>query len=396
MVGMNKTSCGLWVLLGGFLLLATACGGSGAALPTVAAAASLNGGTATVTILPATLDIAATQAAAVGTPVPTNTRAVPTPTPVDAVVNIVDPDEGDVLTLGSTIEVRGLVQKELEQAVWISLVSRNGRLLVELPAVPNEIGWEAEMYLPEAVSGAAYLQASIREPDGTLRNQYQLPVMLRPNTDTAERYLLLRRPLVAETAVSGFNIFFDGDILRPVNNTLSLSIWVDDCQRRVARENFVLGGSSRPFYWQGFVIVPRDAAGAACAVASFGEPGSPDWREAQVPIEILPTNHPDAKGIRIGNPPPNSEIIAGEEFLVYGTALNVEAGELLVSVLLENGLIVSQTPVTTDFWGYWETSLRLPTDVAGQAQIIAETGEGEDFADGITTISVILPPTPTP
>lgn len=387
----------IWLVLTGalILLLLAACTGGSEPLPTVAPAASLP--TATHTRLPATRDIAATRAATGDAQLqPTRTRAMPTATPVNPVVNITDPTDNDVLTMGSTLTVRGLVQKEEEQAVWVTLVSRNGRLLVELPAEPNEIGWQASFPIPIQVSGAAYVQAGVRDADGALRNVYRIPVTLVPDTTDAERFLLMSRPDPDEIAVSGFNLFFEGEIFRPAANTISLSIWVDDCRRRVAGQNFVLGSSNRPFAWSGFVIAPRDESGPACAVASFGEPGTADWREAQAPITILPAADRDAKGIRIAGPRSNSELFAGDEVFVYGTALNVSAGELLVSILMENGRIVSQTPVTTDFWGYWETTIRLPVDVEGRGQIIAETGEGDTFADGIADIIVLPPPTPTP
>lgn len=391
-VTVQKLTLILWGVA--LLLLAACSGGGGEPLPTIAAAAGLP--TETVTILPPTSDIAATQVAANATPLPTNTRPAPTPTPVDPVVNITDPDDDDVLTMGSTLTVRGLVQKDTEQAVWVTLVSRNGRLLVEAPAEPNEIGWEVTFPIPTQVSGAAYVQAGVRDADGALRDVYQIPVTLVPDTAEEDRFLMMTRPDEDEIAVSGFNVFFDGELLNAADNTLSLSLWLDDCQRRVARQNFVLGSSNRPFSWQGFVIAPRDEAGPACAVASFGEPGTAEWREAQVPITILPIDNRDAKGIRIGNPPPDSELVAGEEIFVNGTALNVAAGELLVSVLMENGRIVSQTPVTTDYWGYWETNILLPPDIEGRGQIIAETGEADTFADGIADIVVLPPPTPTP
>ena len=298
--------------------------------------------------------------------------------------------------MGTTIRVFGLVQKELEQRVWVSLVSSNGRLLVEQQAQPNEIGWETEIPIPNKVSGAAWMRAAVRSDDGSLQNMYQHPVTLIPDKETDSRFLQIYRPGVDETAVSGFNLFFDGEIKGAAGNQITISIWGDACQKQVARQSFQLGASSQAFYWQGFVIAPRDVSGPGCAVASFGEPGSENWREASVPINILPTTDRDAKGIRIANPPPNSEIVSGSEMLIYGTALNVADDEILVSILLENGRIVSQTPAHTDYWGYFELNVLIPPDIEGAAQIIAEYGEGDTFADGIGDILVVPPPTPTP
>ncbi|MCP5095592.1 MAG: hypothetical protein GY943_08575 [Chloroflexi bacterium] len=369
----------------------------GASLPTAVSTVSLlTIAPPTETFLPPTLDLTATERANQTTPVPTNTRVVNTPTPVNAVINITTPNSESTLVMGSTIEIFGLVQKEENQIVWVSLVSANGRLLVEQQATINEIGWDTIMSIPRFVSGAATLQAAIRDADGTLQNVYQQPMTIVPDIETADRYILMTRPELDETAVSGFSIFFDGEIKFPTNNTLSISIWTEDCQTKVANQNFVLGSSNQAFSWQGFVVIPTNVDGPACAVASFGEPGAENWREAQVPISILPIDDREAKGIRISNPAPGSEVIAGSDLFINGTALNVSAAEMLVTILLENGRIVNQTIVTTDYWGYFETSVLLPIDIEGPAQIIAEAGEGDEFADGINNIIIVPPPTPTP
>ncbi|KAA3655990.1 MAG: hypothetical protein DWQ04_32405 [Chloroflexi bacterium] len=387
-----------FILLILFGLIVAGCGGSSDPLPTAVAAASIpSPAPPTATTLPPTLDIEATRNAPQTTPLPpTNTRPVITPTPVNAVVNITVPDAGVDLIMGTTVRVFGLVQKDLEQLVWVSLISSNGRLLVEQEAQPNEIGWETLIPIPNNVSGAAWLQAAVRAEDGSLQNLYRHPITLVPNKEMDSRFLQLYRPVVDETAVSGFNVFFDGDIKGAVNNQLTISLWVDECQTQVAKQSFKLGASNQSFYWQGFAIAARDASGPGCAVASFGEPGSENWREASVPINILPTTDQDAKGIRIGNPPPKSEIVSGSQMFINGSALNVADEDILVSILLENGRIVSQTPAHTDWWGYFELTVLIPPDIEGPAQIIAEFGAGDDFADGIGDIVVIPPPTPTP
>ena len=392
---VNQLSIRLFfILVFAIIFAGCASDNSDEPLPTSAAAASIPSPTATT--LPPTLDLAATRNVTPTSLPPTNTRPVATATPVNAVINITVPDANVELMMGSTIRVFGLVQKELEQSVWVSLISSNNRLLVEQQAQPNEIGWETEIPIPNQVSGAAWLQAAVRADDGTLQNLYRHPIKLVPNKETESRFIEIYRPLVDETAVSGFNVFFDGDIKGAVGNQLTISLWVDDCQTQIAKQSFNLGTSNRSFYWQGFAIAARDASGPGCAVASFGTPGSENWREASVPINILPTTDQNAKGIRIGNPPPDSDIVSGSTLFINGSALNIADEEILVSILLENGRIVSQTPARTDWWGYFELEVLIPPDIEGPAQIIAEFGEGDSFADGIGDIIVIPPPTPTP
>lgn len=398
MGGMVKKQLCLYLAA---LLFLVACGSPDDPLPTLAAAVELP--TATATSLPPTLDISTRPpesgvissdddaASPEATPKPTVT-----PTAINPLINITDPNPNALLPLGSETEVRGLVQREADQSILVSLRSSNGRLLTEVAAVPNEVGWQTSFVLPPFVSGAAIMQADLLDADGTLLSSYQVPVWLTLNKEADGRYLELFRPTFEETAVAGFNIFFDGEIFLPVNRTVTISIWTDECQTRVARQSFVLGASSRPIYWQGFVVVPQDLEGPACAVAHTGEPGTEDWREASVPINVLPPEELEARGVTIGNPPPDSEAIAGQELILYGTALNVSEGPVSVSILMENGRVVSQTSFTTDYWGYWETAVNLPIDVEGLAAITVSAGEGDTFNESTTIIRVNPAPTPTP
>jgi hypothetical protein len=315
---------------------------------------------------------------------------------VNPLINISDPNPNQLLTLGSEVEVRGLVQREANQSIQVSLVSSNGRLLTEIAAVPNEFGWQTTFVLPPFVSGAATMRASLLSSDGAVLSSYDVPVWLTLNKETATRYLEMFRPQINDKAVGGFNIFFDGEILLPVNRTVTVSIWADDCQTRVARQSFVLGASNRPVYWQGFVVVPQDLVGPACAVASTGDPGTENWREASVPINVLAPTELEARGVTIGNPPPDSEIFAGQELFLYGTALNVSEGPGSLSILMENGRVVTQSSFTTDYWGYWETAVSLPIDIEGLAEITVSAGEGDTFNESTTIIRVNPAPTPTP
>jgi hypothetical protein len=370
-------------------------------LPTLAALEVLPSPTSTG--LPPTLDISTRlpesgvsltdsgQTSETATPKPTIT-----PTAVNPIINISDPKPNELLLIGSETSVRGLVQREPDQSIQVSLVASNGRLLAELAAVPNEFGWQADFLLPPFVTGSAILRAELLAADGTLLSSHQVPVLLTLNKETAVRYLELFRPNFEETAVGGFNIFFDGEILLPVNRTVTISIWTEDCQTRVARQSFVLGASNKPVYWQGFVVVPKDLVGSACAVASTGEPGSENWREAAVPINILSPEELNARGVTIGNPPPNGEVTAGEELFLYGTALNVSEGPVSVTILMENGRVVSQTNFSSDYWGYWETSLILPIDIVGLAEITVSAGEGDTFNESTSRFRVNPAPTPTP
>lgn len=393
----------IFILIGCLLAVVglIGCGSPDDPLPTLAALEVLPSPTATK--LPPTMDISVSPPESdpfgsdnVQSNAETTEKPTITPTAVNPLINISDPDPNEVLLLGSETTVRGLVQRAPDQSIQVSLRASNGRLITDLAAVPNDFGWQTTFSLPPFVSGSAVLRADLRAPNGTTVASYEVPVWLALNKETADRYLELFRPKVEETAVGGFNIFFDGEILLPVNRTITISIWAEDCQTRVARQSFVLGASNRPVYWQGFVVVPAGLVGPACAVASTGEPGAENWREASVPINVLSPDELNARGVTIGNPPPDGEATAGQELFLYGTALNVSEGPVSLTILMENGRVVSQTSFSTDYWGYWETSVILPIDVEGLAEITVAAGEGDTFNESTSRIRVNPAPTPTP
>jgi len=335
------------------------------------------------------------------TPTPKETTSSPgssiTPTPVTPTINITTPKVNELIFVGNELTVAGLTEREPEQTVLVSLVTANGRLLAQQPGETADFGWQTRFVVPQNVTGAAKVQAMLLDAGGNILAIHEVPVLLQlGNTEGMDRYLALYRPEINDTAVSGFNIVFDGEVLRPAGNLVTISIWVDDCQNQVAQEGFRLGSSSKPFKWQGFVVVPKDLSGPACAVASFGEPGTENWREAQIPIEILPPDSLEARGVTIAYPPPDSEITAGEEILLYGVAQNVATGPVSVSMLMENGRIVGGGATETDYWGYWELPLILPFDIEGLAEITVAAGEGDTTGETTIQVRVLPAPTPTP
>ena len=388
----------LILLIASFVaLLLVGCGQSAQAVPTVASVAQLP--TVTGTPLPATIDINATRDAEMTVAdTPDVTRPpTATPTPIDPRINITNPRSNELVFLGELLTVSGLMENEPEQTVAVTLQTSNGRILAQQPAEITDLGWQTEFTVPPNVSGPATLLVTLQDADQGVVAFHDIRVNLElGNLDAQERYLVLNRPEYEETAVGGFNLIFDGEVLRPSGNVVTISVWANECQDRVAQQSFTMGSSSKPFYWQGFVVVPKDLVGPACAVASFGEVGSDNWREAQVPIEVLPKEDINARGITLGGPAPESEVFAGEEVLFYGSAMNVAAGPVSLSVLMENGRIVGGGESETDYWGYWEIPVFLPADVVGLAEITVAAGEGDTYAEEVFIINVLPAPTPTP
>jgi hypothetical protein len=109
---------------------------------------------ATPTSLPATMDIStrqpvsgvATSGAVEATAVKPTPKPSITPTPVDSLINISAPSDNAVLVLGSPTTVRGLVQRNPSEEVYLSLVSSNGRLLTEQVVMPATLAGRPTLF----------------------------------------------------------------------------------------------------------------------------------------------------------------------------------------------------------------------------------------------------------
>lgn len=346
------------------------------------------------TLTPLTLPtLANSQPMATSTPSATVVVPAKSPTPIaQAEVNITSPTEGTELVLGSEAPVSGLAQIAMGQSLTITLVSATGHLLAAVPAAASSVNsWQTTVSIPHAVTGPAELRASIYDADGNLVAGDAQSVRLALDTESSDRYLALFRPNQGQDTVAGYNLFFDGLVQRPVNNVITISLWGEGCQVRVARQDFVLRGSG---YWQGFLIVPRDLTGAACAVASFGTPGEEGWREGQLEVNVLPAGDERALGVLVGNPPPESSIRPGRSLLLYGTAYNAPEQLVKISVLLENGRVLNEGVAAADLFGYWELELFIPADAAGQALIEASIGDeaGEVYAQSQHIVTIETSP----
>ncbi|MFZ0548115.1 MAG: hypothetical protein WAM60_21900, partial [Candidatus Promineifilaceae bacterium] len=328
------------------------------------------------------------------TPLPTATKvfATRTPTPVflpnGPAVNITIPSVNSELVMGTEVSIGGLGQLLPSDTLSVTLVSATGHRLAEVTAEMTDINsWEVELTVPQLVSGPAQIQAAVFDENHQLVALDVHAVHLALDTDTTDKYMALFRPTTGEQAVAGYNLFFDGRAQEPTGNYITISLWDQNCQNRIAVQGFRLNSST---YWQGFLVVPRDATGPVCAVADFGERGDPDWREAQVLLEIIPPTDENAKGVMVGNPPPNATLTAGKSILLYGTAYNAPNSEVVVSVTLENGRILTEVVATVDIFGYWETSLFVPDDAEGPAMINVSIGtpSEDNYAQNQTVVTI--------
>ncbi len=374
------------LLLSGMLLLAACAPDEPPPLPTQAATVVAIIPTATPTPLPPTQDLSVLTV----TPEPTSTRPpTPTPTPIDPFITMTDPDPGDTLVQATEVVVRGIANLNDTDTIEVALVALNGRQLAQVAGERNEIGWSAPLLVPEFVSGPATLHAKVISAEATTVASYEMPVFIETDTDSAVRFLTVSAPQPGQTAQGGFNLFFAGEAQQPIGGSITLSVWNADCQNLVAREVYPLRGSGA---WQGFMILPPEAEGDACAIVSFGPEGDLGWREVQLPMTLFSAEDPDAAGVQIANPTTDAVWLAGSSQLVNGIALGAIVQPVNVQVMLENGRVIAQSSPETDYWGYWELNVNLPSGTEGPARVVATYGtEGEPGYATSETIFMIEP-----
>jgi hypothetical protein len=312
-----------------------------------------------------------------------------------AAINITAPEPNIVLPLGSDVAVSGLVSRDTVRAVSVALVTFTGVTLLETPAdVADNGAWQAALRVPQGTTGPAQLAALVRNADGEIVAEDAIPVLLVVDT-TAARYLQLYRPVAGEPAVGGYYFFFDGVAQQPVGGRITMHIRTDNCQEAVASQSFPLNFGG---YWQGYIYVPRDVVGPACAVAFFGTPGEDTYREAQVPIELLPRDGDSSYVVKVHNPPFGAELTAGQSLNVYGLAYNARDDVVQIDLQREDGLLLAQATAAVDQFGYWEAVLILPLDAEGPARfsaIIGDVADG-DFAEQQAAVTILPAPPPTP
>jgi hypothetical protein len=378
------------IALTGWLL---ACNNSAAPLPTPLPVASVPVATPTTPPLGGDPDLPTPSPTVVAPDVTPEITATPTvDEPVAAAVTISDPSENMVLLLGSEAVVRGRAQIPPAARLVVTLLSQNWYPLATAEATLGEVGWETSLSIPYEVGGNGRIQAQILDENDNILAGSEIGIWLEPDIDTMDRYLTLNRPVTDNAAVRGYNFLFDGAVLNPTNNTVSIAIWANNCRVQVARQNFVLGSSARPFNWHGFIIVPGEAEGEACAIAGFGQPGQPGWREIQVPVMVYPTSAAEARLVEIARPLPQTVYRAGDRLFVYGTAPGITERVVFVSVLLENGRIIDENEAMTDLWGYWEYDALLPPDVEGPAEITVSAGEPDEAGYVAQQIVITIEP----
>ena len=381
------------------VLIITACAGTtpSATLPPLPTSASqaklptLPPATPTTDQLPPTLDLTksnpqSTPTDSVTRPPTSTPRPTRTPKPLDPIVNIINPSANSFVEVGQATVLSGLTQLNPTETIWISLITNDGRLILDEEAIverrqSGSSNWEVALELPLSVTGIVQLRATVRNDEGEILAETQHPVHLLVNTETANRYILLDKPTQGENLIAGHYALLQGYAKNPSLNRITVEVFAEDCQTSIAEESFVVGGSGK---WFGLPNLPEDVVGPACVAAYAGNRGEANWREVQTVVNILPKDDPAATGVTIVNPIADSIYRPGETISTWGVIYNAVDNQAVVSLILEDGQLLAREEVTVDRLGYWEFSLPLPADVAGIAAFDVTTGEAGDFGHAQT------------
>jgi len=377
------------LVLSGILFAAVACG-SAEALPTAIPTAALPVATNTMAAspLPPTRDIASTPTPLPPTPTAT-LRPTRTPTPVVApILSLTTPAGGETLFIGQSVEASGFVHGTPGMTVKVGLTSATGLSLATVDATIDTNTWRATLEVPPFVSGSGELQVALLRSDGSVLARDSAPVFLGVDAEQPERFVAISRPATGDAVVAGHYLFFDGRLQAAGGGRVTIALLMDDCQNEVAAYTFSLRGSS---YWQAYIIPPRDLSGPGCAVAYVGSPGEEGWRAAQIPVEVLAQNDPQAVGVMIANPAAGRRLTGGETITVNGVAYNAPGGEVHVAVMLANGRIIAESAVEAGASGFWELEVTLPVDVEGEASVTATVGDPGDPVAQATNVFTLSP-----
>ena len=294
----------------------------------------------------------------------------PTATPVTPALALLRPRAGEALSTGTSFLASGTRTAEAGWRLELVLLGIDGRLLTAVPIPLEQTGsadWQVELSLPSQVSGQAVMQVNLFDNTGRLLAQDSLPVTLLPDPND-QRVLLLFQPQAGDTAVPGYYLYFEGQSKLPAENLIRLALLDATCQTVLREDSFRVSGGG---YWQGFLPIPADTpAGPACARAAFGPPNSDNRRETLWPITVLDADDPLANQIVVlGSLPEDGQVRSGETRPLYGLAYNAPNDTLYLSLALPDGTVLLAETLETNQYGYWETTLRIPVGVTGQARL---------------------------
>jgi len=285
----------------------------------------------------------------------------PTATPEPLVLTISQPVAGSEVAVGTDLTVSGVVDPSAAASVTLSLQAGTAILITGTATVDSGTGaWLTTLAVPTSATGSTRLTAS------TETEAAQVDITLLPGANPTGALLNLTRPTAGTTLVSGFTAFFEGTAEAVVDGKITIAVLSDGCTTVAAAQSFTIGGGE----WRGVLILPQTLTGSACAVVYTGTPGTPAWRQTQVPIVLLSEGETGANRIELGNPA-FATYAPGSTITLFGVAVNAPEGEIEVAAALDGTTVLPTTTVAVDTFGYWELELTLPAGESGPLTVTA-------------------------
>lgn len=340
---------------------ATSSAPSATSEPTATATTELSAPTATATNEPTALPSPTTEPTATDIP-------EPTATPEPLVLTINQPVVGSEVAVGTDLTVSGVVDPSAAATVTLSLQAGTAVLITGTATVDSGTGaWLTTLAVPVAATGSTRLTAS------TDTESALVELILLPGDNPTGAVLNLTRPTAGATLVAGFTAFFEGTAEDVVDGKITIAVLNEGCTTVAAAQSFTIGGGE----WRGVLILPQAITGSACAIVYTGIPGTPAWRQTQVPIVLLSEGETGANRIELGNPA-FATYAPGSTITLYGVAVNAPEGEIEVAAALDGTTVLPTTTVDVDTFGYWEVELTLPAGESGPLTVTASMEpEGE-------------------
>ena len=235
-------------------------------------------------------------------------------------------------------------------------------------ASPADGNWSLTIDVPSPYNGSARLLV-INDSESVTVPLEIFTIAAMP-TAAGEPAVQLYRPIVGETAVSGYPLYFEGQVRNPVENTITIGLLVDGCSRFAAQQSFTVtpAAADRDTGWTGVLILPQAIEGDdSCAIAYTGKMGEGAWAATAMSVPVLAEDDPNANRISL-EAGFNMVLKAGRTERIAGTAVNAEEVTVTLSRSDDNAIIAEGTATVGDF-GFWELSLSIPSDAPDFVQV---------------------------
>lgn len=260
------------------------------------------------------------------------------------------------VVIGEEVPIAGYAALDSTEPLSVTLAA-GSNMLIETTVSPDPVtgDWETTLLVPINVAGRGLISATMGTQTDSVSVYIDDVQGLQMQGDSQIRFL---RPHDGETAVSGYPVFFEGEVASAINDSVTVGVLIDNCTTWAARQSFMVAGSGQ---WTGTVILPEFIEDEqACASVYTGEYGE-NWLETQRPLPVYAPDDERANRLYLTTQPHQLEFPAGGIGKIEGIA--VDAPEVQVSIVNndDRSLIVEGIAPVGEF-GAWEIELPIPED----------------------------------